>query len=422
MEGHMKSLQDIKQRYRVAMSAYEDKDFSAAAQSFAKISEGSHLYAQLSRYYAGESFVQLGLEQMMYRDYRGAIKSFTIASSFNHSDVSLPQYLARCFAELGRFASASHYSDRETGLFPRRSDPRIRLALSLWQDGQQEHALQALREGILNHPDQTEWYFQLGVLLAAREEYEDAMVVLEKVIELDSRHAEGYCHLALCHGATGDPTAAADLLSQAQQNKPNDPQIGLYLAMALDATARSKSGTKVSLTIPVATPAIDITTIEELTNLITEEPDIIEAFVALPSIEMESDTLDLLAAVLERAVLQQPKSAQLLYHQALIYHRLGRSEQAIASCERAIEINPQLVQALVTLGKLYQETDRTQDAAARLQQVIEMGYEYADVYFVLGCVYREQGIVEKARSSYENALRINAGFQAAREALESLAA
>ena len=102
--------------------------------------------------------------------------------------------------------------------------------------------------------------------------------------------------------------------------------------------------------------------------------------------------------------------------------RLGRADEAIEATERAVGIDPRYVQALVQLAKLYQRTDRCADAATRLEQTVLLGAEYADTYYLLGNLYRDTGQLERARWAYEHALRINNRYEAARRALESLAA
>jgi Tfp pilus assembly protein PilF len=77
---------------------------------------------------------------------------------------------------------------------------------------------------------------------------------------------------------------------------------------------------------------------------------------------------------------------------------------------------------LIQLGQLYMETDRCRDAVHRFEQALDNGVRYADVYYVLGNLYRREGNIEGARQSYRQALNINKRYEAARQALDSLAA
>jgi predicted Zn-dependent protease len=103
-----------------------------------------------------------------------------------------------------------------------------------------------------------------------------------------------------------------------------------------------------------------------------------------------------------------------------VLERLGHRGEAIELTERAVALKPESVKALIHLAKLYQQTDRLDDATTRLEESIRLGAEYADTYYLLGNLYRDTGRPERARWAYGNALRINDGYEAARQALESL--
>ena len=58
----------------------------------------------------------------------------------------------------------------------------------------------------------------------------------------------------------------------------------------------------------------------------------------------------------------------------------------------------------------------------RLEEALNLGVRYADVYYMLGNLYRRSGKLERARRAYEQALKVNDGYEAARAALATLAA
>ncbi|MCG3138346.1 MAG: Lipopolysaccharide assembly protein B [Phycisphaerae bacterium] len=414
--------QHRKERYRQAMRAFDGRDYSLAGERFAELAGDSDLVGHLSRYYAAECFLRLGLECMTQSDYGSAAGAFHLAIKFNPRSDSLCRYLACCFARLQQYDRAAHHSDREVSLSPDAEAPRIRLALAQWRDGQPERALQTLREGLALQPDQSNCQFQLGVLHAAREEYADALAAFNSVLQQQPEQVDVLLHAALCYGATQQADRAEQLLTTAQRLRPQDARIALYLALARQALDQPAVLPTLRLSVPTASPAVDIAAVEELTELVSNEPEVVDAFIHLPPEGTDENIYELLAAVVERAMNHQPYRAELYFHQARLYARMGRTEQAIASCEKAVEIDPQMVQALITLGKLYRETDRNADATQRLEQVLAMGYQYADVYFHLGCAYRDQGQTERARRFLEAALRVNSRYTAAQEALQTLAA
>ncbi len=420
-EGRLPSP-ERKRKYHRALRTLRGKDYSAAVAIFAELAAGEDLCGALSRFYAGEACQRLGVEHMQHHDFETAVESFKRAAGFNPQNHTLARYLACCLAQLGKFDQAGRYADGETTLHTAESAPRIRFALCQWRDGQQTAAIQTLRTGTTTQPHNGEWHFQLGVLLAAREEHDSAIAALSQAVELLSRPGVALKHLGLCHGALREAGEAVRYLSLAHQHRPHDATIGLFLAMAAKAASGAGGAPQVPLTLPDAAPVVELADIEELTQLISDEPEVIEAFLSITQTESDADVFELLAAVVDRAALQAPNDADLFYHRARIQRRLGRRDLAIEYCERAVEINPRQVQALITLARLYLETDRQDDAHTRLQQVLDLGHEYADVYFHLGCIYRDRGQRDQAKTSYHKALQINGGYKAARDALEALAA
>lgn len=422
MGEQLSKLQQRKRRYCQGMKALDGGDYSAAARVLLEVAAIDDLCGKVSAFYAAQAELRLGLACINERDFDAAAGAFTRALKLSPRNHTLPRYLARCFAQLGRFDESARLSDREVKLNPAGHEPRIRKALSLWADGQQESAIQTLEEGLLEQPGHTEWHFQLGVFWASREQYTEAIDALQQAVQLDSHHSEALAHLGLCYGVIENSDLAVDYLSRAQQQAPHDPLTGLLLAMALRAASDPTAKQDVAVAWPVSPTALELRDIEELTQLITLEPEAMEAFVSLGETESHQDIFELLAAVMDRALQRAPGCADLHYHRAKIYTRLGQCEQALASCERALEIDPQLTQALITQAKLYRQQNRRQEAEIKLLRVLKMGCEYADVYFELGCIYRDQGEHQRARDSYHRALEINVGYVEARDALESLAA
>lgn len=414
------ALQRKKKHYGDGLRALEKNDFAKASREFDRIASKDDLWGMLGQYYAAEAYLRLGLEQMKQGDFEVAARSLTKSAQLNSRQGSLPRYLVSCFAELQKFDHACRVSDSETSRRPEDSDPRIRLALSLYRDGQLHAAIQTLRDGILESPEHVEWHFQLGVLLASHDDYTEAAEAFLTTTKLDSAHTDAHFHLGLTFAAQQNPAGAIKYLTIAQRQRPHDPKIALYLGMAAGASAELEP--QLHPVMPLALPALEIADVEELTHMLLRDPDVIDAFITLPDVDSNENLFELLSAVLEHLIVRQPHRADLHHYQARIYTKLGMSKLAIRSCERAVEIEPQSVQALVTLAKLYRQTDRQQDAAAPLQQIVEMGYEYADVYFHLGCIHRDQGRRESACDSFRKALRINSRYTAARESLEALAA
>jgi protein O-GlcNAc transferase len=297
----------------------------------------------------------------------------------------------------------------------------IRLAHALARDGQFDRAVETLENTIREHPDPSDFRFQLGLLHASADRYEAAVEVLADAVQLAPQDAAIRQYMGLACGALGMLTQAVEHLMAAQKIRPNDSYVALLLTLAAKAASDSSVGVEI-LPLPPTTAPADQLAIEELGKLIIEEPEFVEAFLSLPDSDVDSDVFGMLAAILELALERHPDYADLYFHCSRVYARLGRTESAISQAHRAVEINPRYVQALIQLGRLYAHTDRRWQAIWRLQEAITSGGDYPDVHYLLGEMYRRDGDSERACEQYRRALELNSTFTPAREALDAVMA
>jgi len=279
-----------------------------------------------------------------------------------------------------------------------------------------------LRDGIREDPESAEVHFQLGTLLAALEQYDEAELRFTQALSIDRDHAEALVSLAMCRGVRNAPSEAVTYLQRAQARRPHDARIGLLLAQAAKAIHQRGQVVGVRADIPAQEPMADQRGIEDLSRVIEAEPDFVDAFLSIPVGEVDEHVFAMLLKTLELALERQPEHAELHYHCGRVLDRLGRREDAICQNERAVQIDPKFTRALIELGKLYGKTDRSDDATSRLEQAVAAGADYADVHYLLGNLYRDRGQLNRARSAYRRALTINERYEAAQKALQALPA
>lgn len=352
--------------------------------------------------------------------YEQAIRVFERVVELDAADDSVHAYQASAAISCGKFASAAEEFQKQIQRDSADITARVRHALTLWQDGQDEGAIDALRDGLRENPESAELHFQLGVLLAAMEHFEEAELRFTQAMTIAPEHAEAVVNLALCCLVRGAVSEALVHLRRSQSQQPDDPRIGLLLAQTAKAAREQGLAVHAAAVPPEANANEDSRTLAELQALIEEDPDFVDAFLALPDDRLNIEIYSLLARTLESALGRSPHRAELHFQCGRVLARLGRREDAIHATERAVALDPRFIRALIELGKLYQQTDRTADATARLEQAIKAGAEYADVHYLLGNLYRRQGQIIKAKSAYHRALSINKDYKAAASALETL--
>jgi len=374
----------------------------------------------LKAHYQAAREVRRGVCLLNAGQYVEAATAFANAGNSGSTDASLPAYLAAALLGLGK-PDAAAAKLAQTAETPKASSAdKIRHALALRAAGEQREAIQSLHDTVRRHPNDAEVHFQLGTLLAAAGQYDEAELRFTQAINLDTNHAEARVSLALCCGVRGATAAALKHLQLAQGQRPHDARLGFLLSQAAKALHDHGEAVRVRAAMPPAETALDPRGIDELSRVIEAEPDFVDAFLSLSDGQVDHAVFAMLLRTIETALERQPEHAELHFHCGRVLERLGQREAAIDANERAVVINPKFTRALIELGRLYQKTDRNADAMTRLEQAVAAGAEYADVYLLLGNLYREQGQVQQARTAYRKALTINHGYEAAREALAAL--
>ena len=376
----------------------------------------------IKAYFQAAEEVRRGICLLNAGQYDEAAGVFARAGGSGGGSKSLPSYLAACLLGQGNPHAAAGQFEKIMEVDPKHTAARIRHAFALWEAGRREDAIESLRDGIREDPESAEVHFQLGTLLAALEQYDEAELRFTQALSIDRDHAEALVSLAMCRGVRNAPSEAVTYLQRAQARRPHDARIGLLLAQAAKAVHQRGQVVGVRADIPAQEPMADQRGIEDLSRVIEAEPDFVDAFLSIPVGEVDEHVFAMLLKTLELALERQPEHAELHYHCGRVLDRLGRREDAICQNERAVQIDPKFTRALIELGKLYGKTDRSDDATSRLEQAVAAGADYADVHYLLGNLYRDQGQLNRARSAYRRALTINERYEAAQKALQALPA
>lgn len=387
------------------------------------VSAGRTLQDGVARYFEARDHLRRGICLLNAGCYEQAADLFTRAGRLNPDSLSLPHYVVRCLAAQGQYRAAADYLDQ---VLPREPDDltaHIRHALLNWKAGNARAAVASLRASIAGHPDCAELHFQLGTLLAALQENDEAELRFTTALAIDARHVEAMVSLAMCFGAKQDPARAVALLQKAQSLRPGDARVGLLLTQAAQAARYHSAPVHNAPVLPPATDACDDERAREaVVQMFVEEPELVEAFLETSATPLDDELSHLLQETLHHAIQRSPQAADLHYRRGRVLKRVDKTAEAITSVEHAVRLDAGHRPARIELAKLYRLARRPADALRCLQEVIQSGVEYADVYLLLGDVYRETGQTAQAREAYGRSLNINRDFAAAREALAALPA
>lgn len=405
--------------YQRGLAAYEMGRFQEAIDTLTPLASENDLPGTLAAFYLSQAHLRQGLGDMHAARYDAAVTHLTQARRINPSCQNLWQHLTACHVGQGRFDLAAAEMERAHDIGEADDTTPIRVAHALARDNQFDRAVETLIHAIEAQPYRADLRVHLGLLHASVDNYEYARITLEEAVSIEPDNAEARQHLGLAFGALSEPLKAVEHLSHARRLRPADAHLAMMLSFALQAAEQTGCKTTVD-EIPLTESPIDNASIRELGEIITQDPEFVEAFIKLPESQMDPSLFATLAQIIAEALEVHPDYADLHFHCSRIQERLGDTKAAIVAAEDAVEINPRYVQALIQLGRLYAKTDRCEEAMERLHAAVENGGDYPDVHFVLGELHKQGGDFKQAGIEYRRALELNANYTRAREALEAV--
>ena len=130
--------------------------------------------------------------------------------------------------------------------------------------------------------------------------------------------------------------------------------------------------------------------------------------------------LDLAAGKIDEAERLEPLSSEVQFARGRISERAGRTPEALGHYERAVTANPSDPRPRARLANAAIQLRLVDVAAAQFTELLAMGYEPARTHFGLGWVAQARGDRATAAREYRQALALDPGLTAAREALSRL--
>ncbi|MCX5636304.1 MAG: tetratricopeptide repeat protein, partial [Planctomycetota bacterium] len=100
------------------------------------------------------------------------------------------------------------------------SNPILAEAIRLRRDGKLAQAIDMLKAGLIQRPENAEVMTELGYVLTSAEKLDEAISVLSRAIELDPNNARLHCNLGVARSLSGDPLGAIESYRRAIGIKP----------------------------------------------------------------------------------------------------------------------------------------------------------------------------------------------------------
>lgn len=396
--------------------------FAEALDELGRFEAPQGLIARLTRYYQAMCHRAIGLEALRTGDFERAQSHLRQAMRIAGGGADLSSYLAAAYAQTGQYSRCAGELEKTAGSAQSSVETLRLLALAQWRAGRRCQAYLTLSEGLRRLGGHSRLHMQMGLFYAAEERFAEARASLARAAEGDCTNADTHYYLALAASAQGDLPAAVRSLQRAFELRPTDLMIAYQLAMA--ARAAGDGGYHIMLRLPETTAPANLhgSQIRELGAYVAAEPDFIDAFLALPPSEVDDELFGLLLGVVQMALADHPRYADLQYRCSCVLMRLGRRDEAMVHARQAVEINPRYRKALVHLARLTAEAGQVEPALAWLDKALAAGADYADVHCLAGELLQHCNRSDRARRHFARALELNRKYTRASDGLGAVAA
>ena len=292
---------------------------------------------------------------------------------------------------LGRLAEAERLYREALALNPRHADSLHLLGVLVQQAGRGDGAA-LIRQAIALDPRNPGYYSNLGNILRARSEADEAVAAYRRALALKPDFAEAHGNLGAALKDQGEVEAAIVSYRRALALNPKLVDVHCNLGNAL------KDQGKLEEAAASYARAIEI------------NPNFANAHNNLGNVLRARGDSEAAVACYAKALEIIPSFALAHGNLGAALTNLGRLDEAIASARRAIALDASGVDAHITLGNALKEQGRLDEAIDTYRRAIVLSPGLAPCHFNLGNALKDRRDLAGAAEAYERAIALDPGF------------
>lgn len=314
-----------------------------------------------------------------------AIEALEKSLSIDPNSEPVRHALGTLFLETGRYREAAVQFQRITQLNPASPEPAVHLALAVHLLGDAKRALDKLNAFQLSPSFRATplYYKVLARVLASEGRWPTALETLRRGSEQQPEETEFYFQMGLVLTNAGAIQDAVTLLTLSVERFPSSPSLRAALAQACMANDR-----------------YDLAE-QRLQEAIRLSPDYDEPYYLLGHCHQEKNQYSKAIELYQKAIHLNPKRSEFHYSMGLALSRQGLLGQAQKAFQEALTLDPSLVEARYRMGLVHLERGADSLAETALLEAIKVDPNHAPSHYLLFRVYSRLGKPEKAAASLE---------------------
>lgn len=318
----------------------------------------------------GEWQDELGAIYAQQRDWIHAQQAFSAALRIDPG-LAMAHFHLGVTLEAEQQPGALQELRRAYDLAPGNAAIALELGQMLAAAGNDQDALPVLRRAVALNPGSTAAAYQLGLVLQRTNQVDEAIPLLEKAAA-DAANPDALTNLGMALCQAQRATDAVPLLERAISLAPQNPTAHENLAAAYIQLSRFDDA------VTQLRAALELT------------PDAPQLHYNLGlALKMKDDDADAIPEF-QKAETLAPSSPEAPYALGLLYLQAGRYADAARELNASLRLQPANGDGWATLGSVYNHLDQLPEAAAALQEAIRQRPGQPDPYLTYAAVLVKQ--------------------------------
>ncbi|HEY3855503.1 MAG TPA: tetratricopeptide repeat protein [Verrucomicrobiae bacterium] len=256
---------------------------------------------------------------------------------------------------------------------------------------------------IERNPESWLAYNDLGGILYARGQLDDAIKLFQKAVALDPDNAEAQNNLGAALDKSGQIDEAIVRFRKALAARPDFAEALCNLGNSLQKKGQSDEA------------------ITDFQKAVAIRPDAPELHFTLANALLQKGRWNESAAEFQKTLELTPEDSQAHYDLGIALHQKGDIDGATAEFQKAATIRPEFVEAQNNLGNSLLQKGRVNEAISYLRKAVETKPDYAQAHYNLGNAYLQKGATDDAITEFQKLLLLQPGSPQARGSLARIA-
>ena len=368
--------------------------------------------------------------------YQEAIIQFRNSIQIDPKFAAAHYQLARAYLAARNSPAAYREFNQTIGLDPGNLDAKLSVAKLLLENRQYPEAQMITQTVIQADPKNAEAHAILGEKYLLVHDLSNALAELRKAVELDPGRIEGYAAVGSVYLAQGKPDDAEAAYQKAITINPKSVQAHMalgefFFAQHKMAQAEAALRTAGDLDSRAVLPRLLLGRIYVLTGQASEAedlyaklkavaPDDPRAYQALGLYYLSSGQKEKAVSEFESLAGKKPKDNALKANLIETLLDLNRTQDAGALIQKALRAKGDDPRILLASGRVLLSEGKYREAIEPLEKTIKLTPNSPSAFYFLGQAQKGAGLLDVAKTSFAQALKLSPEMSPAAAAIASL--